>query len=60
MIPLAERQQIVQWINSALATGARLYRACVIIGLSSRALQRWNKPDLIQIDRHTHSALFTE
>lgn len=53
MIPLAERQQIVTWVNSALAAGARLDRACAIIGLSSRTLQRWIKPETIQIDQRT-------
>ena len=53
MIPLAERQQIAQWVNSAIAEGARLEQACAIIGLSSRTLQRWNKPEVIQVDQRT-------
>jgi len=36
-----DRQQIIGWINQAQNSGAKQSKACEIIGLSVRTLQRW-------------------
>lgn len=41
MTDLAQRQQFVEWIREAESTGARRHKACEIVGLSIRTLQRW-------------------
>jgi putative transposase len=34
----------LNWVKEALAAGARLRKACDILGISPRTLQRWQKP----------------
>jgi transposase InsO family protein len=41
MIPLAEREQILRWVDEACAQGARREPACTLLGISVRTLQRW-------------------
>jgi transposase InsO family protein len=41
MIGLEDRQQTAQWIEDAHKAGARLQRACEIVGIDLRTLQRW-------------------
>jgi putative transposase len=41
MTTLTERQQIVSLVAEATAAGARQAKACAILGLSERTLQRW-------------------
>lgn len=41
MIKLNERMKIVENIDIAVASGARLKKACQIIDLSARTIQRW-------------------
>ena len=53
MISLAERKIIVQWIASATAGGARLDKACRILGLCARTIQRWNQSSLLAADKRT-------
>ena len=53
MIPLAEGQGILEWIDGAVTSGARLEKACEIIGLSARTLQRWRQPESLQSDQRT-------
>ena len=57
MIVPQVRQKIVQWINEAVAAGARLARACGLIGLSARTLQRWHQGDEMATDQRpqTHN-----
>lgn len=43
MITLAERQQIVAWIDEAHAAGARRAKACALLGIALRTLQRWRQ-----------------
>jgi putative transposase len=50
MISLAERRQLIEWIDLAASEGARLNKACGIIGLSTRTLQRWRQPEELQAD----------
>lgn len=44
MIQFPERKLILNWVQEALAAGARLRKACDILGISPRTLQRWQKP----------------
>lgn len=42
-----QKVQIIQWIKQAVSDGARQSKACVILGISTRTLQRWrNLTDL--------------
>ena len=41
MTVLSRRQQIVGLVDEAVASGARRSRACQVIGMSVRTLQRW-------------------
>lgn len=41
MTSLAERGQIMTLVSEAITAGARQARACAVIGLSHRTLQRW-------------------
>jgi putative transposase len=43
MITLSERQQIVSWLDEAHAAGARRHRACELLGIALRTLQRWQQ-----------------
>ena len=56
MTSLAERGQIILLVAEAVASGARQARACSVISLSPRTLQRWQlaplcgdqRPDRVQ------------
>jgi putative transposase len=52
-----DRANIITLIEQAQATGARQSRACEVIGLSARTLQRWRYPDNVQDGRQiaTHN-----
>ena len=50
MITLPERRQVLGWIDQAVTAGARLKKACGIVGLSPRTLQRWRQPEALQED----------
>ena len=41
MSTLEQRQVVVTLIQAACAAGARLHKACQIVGLAARSLQRW-------------------
>ncbi len=46
MIPLAARTEILSLLQGAIDAGARQSRACEVIGLEARTLQRWRQcPD---------------
>ena len=47
----AKRQPLLIWIKQACQAGARLCRACDIVGLSARTVQRWQKADSLQDGR---------
>lgn len=40
-----EREEIIACISAAQASGARQSKACEIIGVSAKTLQRWMHPD---------------
>ena len=43
MISLPERQQIVHWVAEASAAGARRHKACELLGIAPRTLERWRQ-----------------
>lgn len=43
MISPEDRQMAIQLIDEAVSAGARQFKACDILGISSRTLQRWKK-----------------
>jgi len=43
MIHLSERKLIVQWVEEASIAGARIRKACDLLGISPRSLQRWRQ-----------------
>ena len=56
MIPLPERQQIMQWVEEASAAGARCHKACELLGIAPRTLQRWRQcGELVDDARSTRS-----
>ena len=50
MIALPEREQIVQWVEEANAAGARRKKACELLGIAPRSLQRWCQDDELRAD----------
>ncbi len=55
MISLAERGEIVKLIDEACAAGARRARACAVVGISLRTLQRWREDGEVVADRRLDS-----
>lgn len=41
----SERAEIIEFINEARSSGARQAKACEVIGISAKTLQRWEHPD---------------
>lgn len=50
MISLTEREQIVTWVDQARVDGARLGKACEVVQLAPRTLQRWRSNQQIISD----------
>ncbi len=48
-----DRENIIDFIDQAIQSGARQSRACEIIGISAKTLQRWHHPDNTQDGRQT-------
>ena len=48
MSTLAQRSALLQLIGLACSTGARLHKACAIIGLAARTVQRWLEPGRLE------------
>jgi len=56
MISLPQRQQIMQWVEEANTAGARCHKACELLGIAPRTLQRWRQNDELLGDaRRTRS-----
>lgn len=53
MTDLAEREKLVTVFNEAVKMGARHCKAAAITGLSLRTLQRWDQPEILQVDQRT-------
>lgn len=51
MTAYPERQKIVMWINLAVSAGATKFKACQVIGVSIRTLQRWVKGEQVIEDQ---------
>jgi len=51
MISLAEREQVLTWVEQARVAGARLHKACEIIDVAPRTLQRWRQSGQVHEDR---------
>ena len=51
LIPLTDRQKHAQLISKAVESGARQDKACEVIGLSTRTLQRWRTDGVIGEDK---------
>ena len=41
MIPIEQRLNVLRLVNEAIASGSRRARACELLGLTERSLQRW-------------------
>jgi len=54
MISLSQRRQIVQWVDEANVAGARRHKACELLGITARALQRWRQPGELGSDGRTN------
>lgn len=53
MSGLSERQAVMTLVGDAVATGARQRRACKVVGISERTLQRWQAGEDSDVDRRT-------
>ena len=53
MTTLPERQHIMTWLQEATQAGARLEKACEILGLSVRTFQRWQAHEADAPDQRT-------
>lgn len=53
---MPERQQFVEWLNEAVAAGARKTAACEELGVPLRTLQRWTEEDVMRADARTTTA----
>lgn len=46
-----QREEIIYWIDEARTSGARQSKACEVIGISAKTLQRWSRPDNVEDGR---------
>jgi hypothetical protein len=53
LIPLTDRQNHARLVSHAVASGARPDKACEVIGLSTRTLQRWRIDGVIGEDKRS-------
>lgn len=60
MISLAERANVSTWIDEACAGGARLSRACEVLEISLRTLQRWRENGEVKADGRKHARTRSE
>lgn len=51
LVELSDRQYYVRLVNEAVSSGARKKKACELLGVSIRTLQRWVKGDAVQSDK---------
>lgn len=50
MIPLEQRKNLLSLVDEAITSGARQRKACEIVGIAAKTLQRWRQPDDLQDD----------
>jgi putative transposase len=60
MIAIPERQQIVHWVAEASAAGARRHKACELLGIAPRTLERWRQCGGLKHDARTTRAYVPE
>jgi len=53
MIALTERLQLIKLLQEATQAGARLDKACDVLGLSLRTFQRWQATETVVTDQRT-------
>lgn len=53
MTTLSQRQTLLSFIQQACLAGARLHKACAVVGLATRTVQRWLHPAVAMGDRRT-------
>jgi len=46
-----ELQQYIEWITKAMGQGARQSKACEVIGLTTRTVQRWRNNGEVIADK---------
>jgi len=51
LIALGHREQLVGWIREAVAAGARLHKACEIVGIDTSTFRRWQNGDRVLSDQ---------
>ena len=51
MSALQERQQVLALVAEAMRAGARQAKACAVLGLSVRTLQRWREGETVRADQ---------
>jgi len=51
MTVLSIRSQLIGWIDEAVSAGARRFKACQVVGLSMRTLQRWRQGQTVTEDQ---------
>ncbi len=47
----AERENIINLIGDAKVSGSRQSKACEVVGISAKTIQRWRQPDNMQDGR---------
>ena len=60
MIGLSERTNVSAWIGEACADGARLSRACEVLEISPRTLQRWRGHGAVRADGRKQTKVGSE
>ncbi len=51
MTPHEERKQVIVLLNESVTAGARRAKACEVLGLSERTLQRWQTCEAVRCDQ---------
>ena len=46
-----ERKQVIVLLNESITAGARRAKACEVLGLSERTLQRWQTGETVRCDQ---------
>jgi hypothetical protein len=46
-----EREQVIVLLNESVTAGARRAKACEVLGLSERTLQRWQIGEIVRCDQ---------
>ena len=47
----AERENIINLIGDAKVSGSRQSKACDVVGISAKTIQRWRQPDNVRDGR---------